>query len=395
MLYRFNLMKLYAYQERARDYLIEKKRALLAFSMGLGKTFIALAAAERLNLPTVIICPAFMKYTWADALKLFNIHDVRIETWSNIKMNSIPSVLIADESHYAKGPTAQRTIAFMQLAECVREKKNGYVWLLSGTPAKNSAAELYCQFKSIGMTKYHSYAEFADDFSLEYMVKYGNMRKEEKKYRGVKNIEKLRELYKDFMWVMRTEEAVELPNQIKKKILNDFSVFNEEDLSLYRSDVDSFMKKNFSTKKQQQALMNVKQTRALAQDLEDTFEKIVIFSDHVSPAVELARDLKCDVISGDVAMDKRHDIIERFKLSGRHLCCTIGAAGVGLNLQFANCMIFNDLPWDAASLLQAEKRIHRIGQSEHCHYFYIIDPGMGEVIYRVLERKIADLEQIR
>jgi SNF2 family DNA or RNA helicase len=58
-------------------------------------------------------------------------------------------------------------------------------------------------------------------------------------------------------------------------------------------------------------------------------------------------------------------------------------------------MVFNDLPWVPADLQQAEKRIHRIGQQERCFYYYVIDPGMGELIYKTLEAKIKDLEGIK
>jgi SNF2 family DNA or RNA helicase len=41
---------------------------------------------------------------------------------------------------------------------------------------------------------------------------------------------------------------------------------------------------------------------------------------------------------------------------------TIGAAGIGLTLTSANCLMFLDLPWEPASKIQAEDRIHRASQ---------------------------------
>lgn len=387
-------MKLYKFQEKARDYLIQKKCALLAFQMGLGKTFISLAAAEKLGLPTLVICPAFMIKTWEKAISLFKINDIRIVSWSKIDLVAIPRVLIVDESHYAKSPSAKRTEEVERLSTHVRVNKNGYVWLLSGTPAKNTAAELYFQLRAVGMKEFDTYEAFADEFSEAYYVKYGRMGSEQKKYKGVRNLVKLRKLYEPYMWVMKTEEALELPQQIKKEIISSQSVFKEEDVLLYRSDVDSFMKKNLSTKKLQQSRMNLKQTKALIADLTEEFDKIIIFSDHVEPMKELSIDLECGLITGEIPISKRESIIEEFKKTGQFLCCTIGAAGVGLNLQFARCMVFNDLPWVPGDLMQAEKRIHRIGQTECCHYFYILDTGMGELIYAVLQKKIEGIDRI-
>lgn len=385
-------MELFPYQEKARDYLIERRCALLAFTMGLGKTFISLAAAEKLNLETLVVCPAFMKKTWEREIKKFNIRSIQVNTWSNIK-GPKAQVLIVDESHYGANPEAARTKALLRVAQLTREQQ-GFVWLLSGTPAKNTAAELFCQFEAIGMSGY-SYEAFAKEFSNEHLVRYGNMQKFQKKYKGVRNVEKLRALYAPFMWVLKSEQVLDLPMQIKKEVMCDFSVFSLDDLGEFKKDPESFAKnKNFSAKKLMQAGMNKSTTRALAEELSDSFEKVIIFSDHVEPTQWLASSLGCDFITGEVMIEKRDSIIETFKQRGKFLCCTIGAAGVGLNLQFANCMIFNDLPWVPGSLMQAEKRIHRIGQSQRCFYYYTLDPGLGEVIYGTLQKKIMDLEKI-
>lgn len=384
---------LYPFQKTAVDLLLKSKRQLLAYDMGLGKTIIALAAAEKLNLPTLVICPAFMKATWEREFKNFKINDIRINTWANIKFEN-PMVLIVDESHYGKTPESQRTIAFMDVAKRVRGR-SGYVWLLSGTPAKNSAAELYCQLIAVGLEGYETYLEFADEFAESFLAKYSQMSRPIVKHRGVKNLEKLRELYAPLMHVLKAKDVLDLPEQIKKKIISTFSVFNEDDLGAFRSDVESFMKKNFSTKKLQQAQMNIATTKSLVEELKMSFEKIIIFSDHISPARDFANHFECGLITGEVPIEKREAIIKEFKENGSVLSCTIGAAGVGLNLQFANCIVFSDSSWSAADMLQAEKRIHRIGQSEHCHYFYVVDSGLGEIIHETIQKKMELMEKLK
>ena len=50
----------------------------------------------------------------------------------------------------------------------------------------------------------------------------------------------------------------------------------------------------------------------------------------------------------------------------------IAAAGVGLTLTAASTMVFYSLDYDMSNFQQAKDRIHRIGQTENCHYIYLV-----------------------
>lgn len=394
-------MKLFNYQELAVKKLKANKGYLLAYQMGLGKTIIALAAARPLKKKTLVVAPAFMKRTWEKTIQEHFpelLKKTEVISWNTLKGNEDAEVVIFDESHYMKNPAALRSKAALKLTDSVREK-NGYVWCLSGTPAKNTAAELYTQFKAIGQLKdYESYEQFADEFSNKTFVRYGNMIKPQVKYQGVKNITKLREIYKPFMEVKKTEEVLELPDQIKSIIYNDVSVFSEDDVKLFESDpAGAKHSEHFSSKKALQAKMNVDTTiNKVVEIIENNSKaKIVVFSDHVEPTDLIAKHFDCEKITGATSVLKRDKAIDAFRKYDNVLACTIGAAGVGLNLQFANYMVFNDLPWVPADLWQAEKRIHRIGQSGKCFYYYVLDTGMGDLVYKTLQGKIEQLREIK
>lgn len=51
------------------------------------------------------------------------------------------------------------------------------------------------------------------------------------------------------------------------------------------------------------------------------------------------------------------------------LILTYGKHSFGLNLQQYNTIIFWDKTWDYAQRLQATRRIYRLGQKDHCHYY--------------------------
>lgn len=396
----FKGMELFEYQKKAANKLIESRGYLLAYQMGLGKTIIALEAARLIDKTTLVVAPAFMKRTWEKTIEDFfpSIKSIEVISWNNLKsVLKIPHVLIFDESHYMKNPTAIRSKTALKL--CSEVHKNfGHVWLLSGTPAKNTSAELWTQFRAVNQVKDLTYMHFAEKFSKVTSVKYGGKNSRPvKKYYGIQNAQELRAMYAPFMEVLKTEQVLELPQQIKSYIYNDCSVFSEEDIKSFKLDMDAAAKsEHFSTLKAMQAKMNVKPTISKVKDLLDEFpnKKIVVFTDHLDTADELSRAFECHKITGQVGMDKRSDIIEDFKENSSILVCTVGAAGVGLNLQFANIMIFNDLPWVPGDLAQAEKRIHRIGQTDKCYYFYVLDTGLGALIYKVLVSKIQTLKEI-
>lgn len=393
-------MKLFSYQESAVKKLKGNKGYLLAYDMGLGKTIIALAAAKSLKKKTLVVAPAFMKKTWEKTIleHFSDIKKIEVISWHSIKGTEEAEVVIFDESHYMKNPEALRSKAALKITDRVREK-NGFVWCLSGTPAKNTAAELFVQFKAMGQLKdYESYEQFADEFSNKSYVRYGNMYKPQVKYQGVRNVEKLRTIYSPFMEVLKSSAVLELPQQVKSQVYSDVSVFSEEDLRLYIQDPEGANhNEHFSAKKALQAKMNVETTIAkVAEILEnDNKAKVVVFSDHVETTDLIAKQFDCEKITGAVSMHKREKAIDAFKKYDKVLACTIGAAGVGLNLQFANYMVFNDLPWVPADLQQAEKRIHRIGQTERCFYYYVMDSGLGEMIYKTLQEKILQLREIK
>jgi len=71
------------------------------------------------------------------------------------------------------------------------------------------------------------------------------------------------------------------------------------------------------------------------------------------------------------------------------LAATIGSLSVGVTLTAARHVVFNDLSWVPGDNLQAEKRIHRIGQKNACTAHYIEASETDAYIRKTLEEKQA------
>ena len=124
--------------------------------------------------------------------------------------------------------------------------------------------------------------------------------------------------------------------------------------------------------------------------------KALIFSQYTSDTAGVAaaasqlREFSPLVITGDVPLQDRPSIIERFKSDAQHkaLVISLRAGGLGLNLQEASYVFHLDRWWNPAVERQAEDRSHRMGQSAKVNVIkYSCTDTIEERIDDILARK--------
>ncbi len=73
---------------------------------------------------------------------------------------------------------------------------------------------------------------------------------------------------------------------------------------------------------------------------------------------------------------------------------SVSAAGTGLNLTRANVVLFAELYWVPGAMLQAEDRIHRLGQtSKQVRIIYVIAKGTAdETMWSIIQKKHSVLD---
>lgn len=102
-------------------------------------------------------------------------------------------------------------------------------------------------------------------------------------------------------------------------------------------------------------------------------------------------------IDGGTLPKQRHDSVTRFQtqLSTRVALLSITAAGVALTLTAASTLFFGELYWTPGSLLQAEDRVHRIGQTATVRVFYLLAKNsIDEVLWPLVRKKLQTLGHI-
>jgi SNF2 family DNA or RNA helicase len=143
-------MKLYPFQEAGVRFLAKRKRAYLADGMGLGKTAQAVVAAVQHGVTPFVVAPASAIPNWhRDWLRFGGRGLILVTSYTKIIRSSSTRLdaerfplVILDEAHYLKTPSAKRTKAALKLA-----KRADRAWLLSGTPMPNDPRELYTMFR--------------------------------------------------------------------------------------------------------------------------------------------------------------------------------------------------------------------------------------------------------
>lgn len=220
----------FPYQQEGAQYLASKNQALLADSMGLGKSCQAVVACDHVGATSIlVVCPAAVRINWEREFHRFSPMDrntavllsgadrpihpgVNIVSYDLIATNEklrrqLRSMqwdaLVLDECHMLKERSAKRTKAIYGhnakspgIAASARR-----VWRLSGTPAPNNVSELYTHLRSAGVYQ-RAYWDFVFEFCDGFDSNFGY------KITGVKNVPQLKALLAQFMLRRKKEEVM-------------------------------------------------------------------------------------------------------------------------------------------------------------------------------------------
>lgn len=401
------MIKLYPHQKQCLDAIKGKNNCALYISMGLGKTF---TGSEQLiryhNRKNLIICPKSLISMWIDHFKtnypnmpVYDLskvdsgkcadfigvgvinYDIVFRRPELLKMKGF--TLMLDESSKIMHSNAKRTKFILKL-----QPKN--VILLSGTPCNGKYELLLSQIKLLGwnITKKDYWKRYIDWM----LVDYGGIRFQ--KVTGYKNTDELMKKLIDHGAVfMKAEDVFQLPDTIYNKIHIPIIPAYKK---LLKSGIVELNKKTFvgdtSLSKRLYSRMlcggyNPAKVQALSDLLESTDDRVIIFYNF-----QHDYDVICELLN---KLDKPMSYIngsgkERSAYENHDNSVTLvqyQAGAMGENLQKANIIVYFTLPESSDLYTQSQKRIHRIGQTRTCFYYYLMcENSIEEKILQSLEK---------
>lgn len=416
-------------------------RCLIGDDMGLGKTIQAIAIARVYmdDWPLLIVCPSSLRLNWKEEIIRWLGDDVgesdvqvfmtgkdaskrlrKVNITSYDIVRKIPAhslekcqFVIADESHYLKSITAQRTKVVTPLVKRARR-----ALLLSGTPALSRPVELFAQVNAIAPCLFPSYNE--------YVVRYCNARQTYWGFdvNGSSHLDELHTLLTGTILIRRKKDDVltQLPEKVrqvtwvetKQTIMKQVArkQVEFEDAKAAASDAatpEEAAGLGMRVKGIQNELYALTADAKLESVLEfcrDTAEsgcKFIVFAHHTKMIDALDQYVTSKLKLGLIRIDggtpqaDRQALCKKFQSDSnncRVALLSITAAGVGLTLTKATVVLFAELYWNPGSLLQAEDRAHRIGQRNSILVSYLLaKKTLDESMWKTIRRKLTVVGQ--
>ena len=393
------------YQLIGRDFLAARTRALLADQMRVGKTPQAIMAADKLGAERVLVlCPAIACYQWQAQWAewspgsssatiigreplLTRFGGVWIASYNRAVQHNEAlirgprwDVLIVDEAHFAKNPTARR--AKMVYGKAGIGWNSTCIWSLTGTPSPNHAGELWTMLRAFGATTL-PYTAFVNYFCY-YDWKTGRIFGNKPQH-----LAELRALLAPFT-LRRTlrEVASDMP-------AISFNLLAIEPQGVdYRTDVIE------DIDAEDRIAVALAKTVPLAKEIKECldggeYKQTVVFGYHLAPLKRLMELLAVSgidacFIGGETPLKQRENKLAAFKAGVcQVLVAQMIAGGVAIDLSAAQHGYFVELDWTPANNAQAAHRLVNMQTQDPVTFDVLTMPGtMDDRVQRTLLRKV-------
>ena len=433
----------FAHQKQTAGFLTLRKKAFCFNEQGTGKTAAVIWAADylmKLGLVrrVLIICPlSIMKSAWQNDLFRFAVHrscdiaygkrDVRkdivngeaefviinfdgLEIVKDEVANGEFDLIVADEASAYKNMQTNRWKTLKSLV-----KPETWLWMLTGTPAAQSPVDAYGLAKLVnpdGVPKF--YGQFRD----KVMVKVGQ-----------------------FRWIPRPDAEVTVHNALQPAIrFEKAQCLDLPELTYVEREapLTAQQAKYYKALKQQMLIhaggeeisavnaavnlnkllqisggavysdtkevveFDVSNRLSIVQEvIEEASHKVLVFVPFTH-TIELLKahleksNITCDVISGQVTVNRRNDVIQRFQKEKdpRVLIIQPQAASHGLTLTAADTIIWYAPVTSVETYLQANARINRPGQKNAMTIVHIRGSEVESRLYSMLQNNIKNHNKI-
>lgn len=410
------MVTLYPHQQKILDNTKTLNRVAYYLDMGLGKTFVGSEKMINLNAHTnLLICQKSKVQDWVEHFRKnykWSVDDLTTWKASDFKpdaeklltdlicghrvyiinyelafrrpdlMRLKDFTLMLDESSLIQNETAKRSKFILNL-----KPKN--VILLSGTPTDGKYENLWSQLHLLGwrITKPRYWEQYVN---VNYIDDGSGFKRP--LVVGYKNVDRLKDKLSQHGAVfMKSEEAFDLPEQNEIKIevpvpKNYWEFIND---SITTARVCSGAVRGYASGKTVELIGDMALTKYLyarqlcgqyhpdkLERFEDliisTHDRLIVFYNYnaeleVLIQIALKHNRHVSIVNG-----QRKDLMDYNLYDDTITFIQYQAGAMGLNLQKANKIVYFTLTDKAALFEQSKKRIHRIGQTRPCFYYYLL-----------------------
>lgn len=295
-----------------------------------------------------------------------------VDILNSYLMSGDIGMIVVDEIHKCKNSTSAQGRGLLQLKGANRIG-------LSGTLLVSKPLDLYTPLKFIGAINKSQYQFDRYYSSTDY---FGNIV-------GYQHLDELQVLM-DMNMLRRTKDLLDLPPKLEKI---EYIELNKDERKLYNAieqDIRQEIKTDANLIKSPASVLakltrlrqvsthtglvsdkviassKFERLRDILEEAKDNGEKVIVFTMFrklAELAMEEFKEYNPYHIWGQMNQIELMEQVNRFQTPDRFgvLFGVIQAAGTGITLNAASIVVFLDLPWDRATMEQAEDRAHRIG----------------------------------
>lgn len=390
-------MKLHPFQLEGREALRANRRFVLGDEMGLGKSAQVLAALDADRLPAVVICPASVRLVWVDEIAKWrpglsvdvvetgkhkpagaDVTVISYDLFGRVRLPR-PRLIVCDEAHYLQSKDSRRTRTVVAAAGNATDPTCLPVWLLTGTPIWSRPRSLFPLLVLCGLWP-GGYWDYAQHHC-------GASARNSWDDSGATNIEELRARFAPrLLRRLKADVLAELPEKTRQvvKVSAGLSAAELEISPLDRASVrpGAMPAGPIATAVRETAMLKLPECLAHLRLLLESETKLVVFAWNRDVLDGLEAGLGSygvARIDGSTTSDARREAVHQFQTgSPRVFLGQTVAAGTGLTLTASRVAVFVQPDWTPANLLQAEDRIHRIGQRYPVLVQYLVTRGSIE-----------------
>jgi len=403
-------IKLRTTQHQAIDFITQRRGALLADDMRVGKTLSAIGSHDPSTGPLVIVAPLSARAVWLgwcrrtfpdlaigvitgrkfdpEIMKrpiVFGHYDV-IHAWQSLFEIG---TLVFDEAHLLSNGETKRSQAAALL-----QMRAHRVIALTGTPVWNRPAGMHSILNLVAPDSWGSYWDFAERYGDPESTAYGKI------FKGISNHS---ELHARLGEVMLRRRWVDVNKDIPP-ISRSVSVAEVDEASRKKLDILAGKLKtersntagNLAAYRRQITHLKAVVTVAEAKKTLACGEPVVVWTWHRDFADQLAEKLGTPyVIHGEINADERERRIQAWKDSPipAVLVATMAVGQVAIDLSHARFCIFAEIDYTPAILGQAEMRTFAPERAMYVT-FIVANHIVDQRIIRALVSKLSSADPL-